>query len=604
MKHLHYVEIENFKRYGRKQRIELDHPAVLIGPNNCGKTSVLQAIALWSIGLRTWRTESENSKAEKKTGRPLNRLNILAVPVPKTRQFWNNLRVTDRPLIITVGVDINGQPHPVSITFRHHASDELVYCQPDSDTLRDPTAFAAAVKLEVSLLYPMSGISADEAVIQPKRIDYLMGRGSTAEVLRNICLQIHQTAPDDWREVAILLRRLFHVELGQPIENDKGAVALGYTQPGVAGEMDLSLSGRGFQQMLLIFAHLYLHRGSVLLIDEPDAHLEILRQQQVFTLLRDIARRNSCQVVLVTHSEVVLAEALETNLTLILDGKPDNLASRTEIQNALKHFGADHYVRALETGHVLYVEGSTDVDMLRAFARKLDHPVAGLLDDGAHLNVYYLQDNYPEVERSAEAELERVEGGFGLPPEQHFHSLRRMLPSLRGLVIQDNDGRNRTDSMSGDLRKLVWRRYEAENYFVTPELLLAEGRRALGEAELFAHQPEEVLRALLLETVFGGSAEDLANYERADESTRKTIWRAQTQRQKLSIFAEEFFRRLGQATGTCMAYTKGGLHDLIARCDTTELNGEVWEKLNALGALLSTPPSATQSTPPRTDSHA
>jgi predicted ATP-dependent endonuclease of OLD family len=46
MKLLHYVEIENFKRYGDIQRIELDHPAVLIGPNNCGKTSALQAIAL------------------------------------------------------------------------------------------------------------------------------------------------------------------------------------------------------------------------------------------------------------------------------------------------------------------------------------------------------------------------------------------------------------------------------------------------------------------------------------------------------------------------------------------------------------------------------
>lgn len=70
MKHLHYVEIENFKRYGEKQRIELDHPAVLIGPNNCGKTSVLQAIALWSIGLRTWRAESEGSRAENAEARP------------------------------------------------------------------------------------------------------------------------------------------------------------------------------------------------------------------------------------------------------------------------------------------------------------------------------------------------------------------------------------------------------------------------------------------------------------------------------------------------------------------------------------------------------
>jgi predicted ATPase len=595
MKHLHYVEIENFKRYGKKQRIELDHPAVLIGPNNCGKTSVLQAIALWSIGLRTWRAESENSKAEKKTGRPLNRLNILAVPVPKTRHFWNNLRVSDRPLTITVGVDVEGQPRPVSMTFRHHASDELVYCQPDAESVRDSAVFAAAAKLEVSMLYPMSGISADEAVIQPKRIDYLMGRGSTAEVLRNICLQIRQNSPDDWQEVASLMQRLFHVDLGEPVENEKGAVDLGYSQPGVTGAMDLSLSGRGFQQMLLIFAHLFLHKGSVLLVDEPDAHLEILRQQQVFTLLRDIARRNRCQVVLVTHSEIVLAEALETNLTLILDGKPDNLASRAEILNALKHFGAEHYVRARETGHVLYVEGSTDVDMLRAFARKLEHPAAQLIEDGARLNVYYLQDNYPEAERTPEAELERVEGGYGLKPEEHFHALRRMLPGLRGLVIQDNDGRNRSDGQTGELRKLVWRRYEAENYFITPELLLSEGRRALSNAELFAQQPAEVLRALLLEKVFDGSEQDLTNYERADESTRKTIWRAQTLQRKLSLFAEEYFRSLARATGTPMAYTKGGLHDLVARCDANELNGEVKEKLDAIVTLLG--PMATPASP-------
>ncbi|MCU0757048.1 MAG: hypothetical protein MUE46_18375 [Xanthomonadales bacterium] len=38
MRLLHYLDIENFKRFGDKQRIELDYPAVLIGPNNCGKT--------------------------------------------------------------------------------------------------------------------------------------------------------------------------------------------------------------------------------------------------------------------------------------------------------------------------------------------------------------------------------------------------------------------------------------------------------------------------------------------------------------------------------------------------------------------------------------
>ena len=63
MRHLHYVEIENFKRFGNTQRIELDHPAVLIGPNNSGKTSAIQALALWSLAVKTWVQESEVSDA-------------------------------------------------------------------------------------------------------------------------------------------------------------------------------------------------------------------------------------------------------------------------------------------------------------------------------------------------------------------------------------------------------------------------------------------------------------------------------------------------------------------------------------------------------------
>jgi predicted ATPase len=336
---LSFFILANFKRYGETQRIELDHPAVLIGPNNCGKTSLLQAIALWSIGLRTWKAEAENSRAAVRTGKALNRLSILAVPVPRTRFFWNKLRTSNREITITVGVDVGGQPVPVTMTFRHHHSDELVYCEPSRETLLNESVLEQAAALDVSLLYPMSGISADEAIILPKRIEYLMGRGSTAEVLRNICLQIHQKTPKDWEEVASLMRRLFHVELGEPVENEKGAVDLSYTQPGVTSAMDLSLSGRGFQQMLLIFAHLFLHKRSVLLIDEPDAHLEILRQKQVFTLLRGLGRRNQCQVVIVTHSEVVLGDALDTNLTLILDGKAENIAGQQDVRNALKHYG-------------------------------------------------------------------------------------------------------------------------------------------------------------------------------------------------------------------------------------------------------------------------
>jgi len=65
---LHWLEISNFKGYRSSGRIPLEHPSVLIGPNNCGKTTALQAIALWSTAVRTWQLEYKDSKAKKTHG--------------------------------------------------------------------------------------------------------------------------------------------------------------------------------------------------------------------------------------------------------------------------------------------------------------------------------------------------------------------------------------------------------------------------------------------------------------------------------------------------------------------------------------------------------
>jgi hypothetical protein len=43
------------------------------------------------------------------------------------------------------------------------------------------------------------------------------------------------------------------------------------------------------QQALLILAYLYSHPGSVLLLDEPDAHLEIIRQREILDVIAEVA---------------------------------------------------------------------------------------------------------------------------------------------------------------------------------------------------------------------------------------------------------------------------------------------------------------------------
>ena len=588
MRLLHYLEIENFKRFGDKQRIELDHPAVLIGPNNCGKTTAIQAIALWSQAVKTWYDAKGRAPPKKRTSTSLNRLKIVSVPVQRTRYFWHNTNVrrgnSDIHLVVTVGVLHKNKVAPVTMKFRNHGED-LVYCAPNEETLKNPEVIKAAAEIGVELLYPMSGLEAEEPILRVGRIDVLLGQGQTAQALRNLCLIVYKNNKGDWNRIVRLMRRLFGVRIGTPQETSRGSIDLFYEQDGATAPLDVALAGRGFQQMLLIFAYLYSHRGSVVLIDEPDAHLEILRQRQVYVMLREIAEENKSQVIMVTHSEVILNEALGHNLTLLVGGSADNLAAKKDIMDALKHYGTEHYVRAVQRGYVLYLEGNSDLEILRALARRMNHIVAGVWDRLA--NVFYVQDNYPS--QDLDAELARVEGGFGGTPNIHYFSLRRIVPGLAGLAILDSDGSEREDFEEEDLRFTYWKRYEIENYFVTPEVLRKHARKEYSDLPLFGQNDDEInetLEGLILEFVFKGNEQDFATWAGLDANASLLVWDARTERLKLSDFAEEFYRRLAGRLGFPMLLRKGELHRLIDFVDPATIPAEVGKKLDALAELF------------------
>ena len=219
--------------------------------------------------------------------------------------------------------------------------------------------------VRLAYLPPMSGLSANETRIDPGAINVRLGEGRTAEVLRNLCHQIVAERKSDWLKLKDDIRDLFGVRLEDPIYiNERGEIEMSYLDR-LGVRLDLSSSGRGLQQTLLLLAHLALNPGSVLLLDEPDAHLEALRQRQTYQLLSDVAHRSQSQIVAASHSEVVLNEAAQRDVVIAFLGKPHRIDNRgVQLRKSLQEIGFDHYYQAEHRGWVRYLEGSTDLAIL------------------------------------------------------------------------------------------------------------------------------------------------------------------------------------------------------------------------------------------------
>lgn len=370
---LNKLTIRNFKLF---QDVELDlgDRVVLIGPNNAGKTSALQALALWDIGVKRWvEKRGAGNVPEKRPGVTINRRDLIAVPVPAANLLWRDLRTQEsargngtKKIFIDIVVEgiSGGKPWTCGLEF-YYANEESLYCRsmrlPDGGRMEVPQE---AAPLRIAYLPPMSGLAANETRLDEGAINVRLGEGRTAEVMRNLCHQVRQSqdGSSKWAQLAERIEALFGIRLDSPeYIKERGEIVMSYRTRGNI-QLDISSSGRGQQQTLLLLAHMTANPGAVLLLDEPDAHLEILRQRQIYQILTETAMRTGSQIIAASHSEVILNEAADRDVVIAFVGQPHRIDDRgSQVLKALKEIGFEHYYLAEEVGWVLYLEGSTDL---------------------------------------------------------------------------------------------------------------------------------------------------------------------------------------------------------------------------------------------------
>ena len=564
------LTIRNFKRFG-KVEIELGNPVVFIGPNNSGKTSAMQALALWDIGLKRWNEKRSGKNApEKRPGVTVNRRDLLAIPVPSAILLWRELHVRNlqqiegRQRTDNVRIDLivegvsHGKAWVCGLEF-DYANEESFYCRPlrlseGKPPSRMPIPQEAG-STQIAFLPPMSGLAATETRLDQGAMNVRVGEGRTAEVLRNLCFQVHSKTPDLWDRLVARISDLFGSELDEPryIE-ERGEIVMGYREREI--RLDLSSSGRGLQQTLLILAYMYANPGAIVLLDEPDAHLEILRQRQIYKVITDVALERDNQIIAASHSEVLLNEAADKDLVIAFVGQPHRIGGgRSQVQKALREIGFDQYYQAEQAGWTLYLEGSTDLAILQAFAERLGNKKA--IQALERPFVHYVA-NQPQA------------------AAHHYYGLREALPNLQGIALFDRLDTEPADS--GPLQYIMWTRREFENYVCTQTTL-----EAYATATAEAAQPLPLFLATEVARRLGAMREAIAEIEKAMKTLSKgSPWEAGVKAS--DDFLVPLFKTYFDKLNLPNLMEKKQFYELAQHVPENEIAPEITEKLDAIAS--------------------
>jgi Fe-S cluster assembly ATPase SufC len=357
---------------------------------------------------------------------------------------------------------------------------------------------------------------------------------------------------NEWDRLVEHIEDLFGVTLLEPkYTAERSEITMAYEEGG--RKFDLSSSGRGLQQTLLLLAHLYANPGSILLLDEPDAHLEILRQRQTYNLLTQVAEEQGSQIIAASHSEVVLNEATGRDVVIAFVGKPHRMDDRgSQVLKALRDIGFDQYYQAEQTGWVLYLENSTDLSILRAFAKVLDHPAQALLERPF---VHYVETNLPKR------------------AQKHFFGLQEAKSDLVGIAIFDR--LDKELQAGGPLVETMWRRREIENYFCMEDVLVAYARRGLpddpsGKAK--SQQHEKAMRDAVAEV-----STALKTLNKPDP------WSVDIKAS--DEFLEPLFKKFFEKLKLPLQLRKSEYQVLASLASKNKLDHEIAEKLDAIVAV-------------------
>lgn len=488
------VKIENFKRFDNLD-VALRSFDCLVGSNNSGKTTLLQALALFDFCTHHCLSGANGAIELKR--RTISPEEFYVLPVSSPTDLWTNRRTLasrrhkiikitltfDEGQEVAAAVDLNYNRFAVSIESSDQSPDWL-------QRLRE---------VRISYLPVFSTFLPQEERRTPAVIEDALARGRVNSVIRNLLLNLKHEKRES--ELVEILQRIFPALTKLDIKfeeaNDR-YISVTYQEKGRKKEFDIFSAGSGFHQFIYLFGFILLRQPTVIMLDEPDVHLHGSLQRVLLTELRRLVDTGK-QVLFATHSRDLIGQmSPEDILTLEEDG-PKRLEVAFDIYDTLDRLGSVELtqlpvIQAYQ--RVLVVEDQSDWVLLSVFCSKVLAPSVWQGVD-RRLAICYARGNpWKQDMPRLRQQLQQMITIKRQPLEMFVVADRDYHPDLK--YLQES-------LPSAHLHWHIWERAELENYLLSIDGIL----QVLGEPKAQLTLDEYALREQFEQLL--GSSRDSAN---------------------------------------------------------------------------------------------
>ena len=296
------IHLKRFRKFN-DNILDTDKYNVLVGANNSGKTSILHALRLFFLSLSGEFSGPTRSISFHKRYISVDEI----LPVADSVELWTDrLKGNTKTTGIIIEIEFATRLR-IEALFTHRFGQVHV----DANIITNPQNLSGqqineAIGHKLAFIPGLVGILSQEPYVTPARRSAMSIEARYSEMYRSALFHLNSIDKKALKAINATLKKHLNVEITSiKFDPEKDIyVDIEYTQSNTS--LDLASAGSGMLQIIQVLVYIYLHKPTLLLIDEPDAHLHPELQEKLGSVLKILTDDLHAQLFVATHSPDVI----------------------------------------------------------------------------------------------------------------------------------------------------------------------------------------------------------------------------------------------------------------------------------------------------------